>query len=332
MILSDIIPPRRGPVQASKTAETHTGTTTSWLSMITHHTVDWRCNDHLYSPYDEDSTLIAFDPRLETAANMTCLPPEAAEWYTQNRIPYGATTGTVTSLGPMICPLEYTTASASRKNDASTMVFCCPFEYDFASSAGPGELFGCTSHQTQAVTVHHPGPPASARTLAAGSPSRALNVVGIAVNGWIFKSSPTLLSATPSETFTGDVWARKHLGMTTAEFSSILLGAFIVLVSLPVLAYYLIKRSKRVSKASLEEEDARTAGNETINPSFLTDQMDLDPARDVALSDLDSSGTRVSSSTGTVLRHSEPSEQHSVTNSERKHEGSSTIGENDKTA
>ena len=265
---------------------------------------------------------------------MTCLPPEAAEWYTQKKMPYGATTGVVTSIGPMICPLEYTTASTSRKNDASTMVFCCPDEYEIASSAGPGALFGCTSHQTQAVTVHFPGTPGPARTLAAGSPSRALNVAGIAVNGWIFKPSQTLLSATPSETFTGDVWARKHLGMTTAEFSAILLAIFIVLLSLPPLAYCLIKRRQRILKAKLAKEDTHAARSGTLNPTSLTDQIDLNPARDVELSDLDSGGTRVSSSTETVLRHSDHSEhsEHSEQTSERKDGASSTICEDDKTA
>jgi hypothetical protein len=328
MILSNISSSRRAPVRASKTAETHTGTTTSWLSMITSPPIDRRCQDHLYSPESEDVTLVAFDPNLETAANMTCLPQEAVEWYTQRRLPFGATTGIVTSLGPMICPNAYTTASTSKKDDISTMVFCCPSEYDFATSAGPGALYGCTSQQTQAVTVHSGGATGAIRKLAAGSRSRARNIAGIAVNGWIFKPSHTSTSARPSETFTGDVWARKHLGMTTAEFSGIILAVFVVLLLFPLLIYCLVKRMQRDLKTTSDEEGTHSAGNGTRNFSIRPDQMDFNPAQDVELSDLDSSGTRVSSSAGTVVRHSERSEQHS----ERKTEGSSTIDGDDRTA
>ena len=170
------------------------------------------------------------------------------------------------------------------------------------------------------------------RTLAAGSPSRARNIAGIAVNGWVIKPPHTSTSARPSETFTGDVWARRHLGMTTAEFSGIILAIFIVLLLLPFLIYYLVKRKQRGRKANLDSKGTNAAGNGPRNSSISTDPIDLNPTRDVELSDLDSSGTRVASSAGTVVRHTEHLETHSGHHSERKIEGSSTMDGDDRTA
>jgi hypothetical protein len=306
MIYNSLSPSVRTPAYASKTAETHTGTTTSWMPLITAPPIDPRCNDHLYSPDDTYHTLVAFEPHLEAAANITCLPHEAAKWYTQKNLPFGAKSGTVTSLGPMVCPNGYTTASTSRKDVTSTMIFCCPFNYAFASSADHGRLYGCTSLQTRKVTVHVPGVTPSVATLAAGLPQRAPNIAGIAVNGWIFNPSPMPTSPLPSSTkLTGDVWARKHLGMTTAEFSGIISGALagILLFTFTLYCYMRRKCSRRRRKSA--EEGINRAGDGARDASISDDHADLSSPRDVELSDLGSVGTRVPSSTDTVVRHVE---------------------------
>lgn len=285
----------------SQAAETHTGTTTSWLSLITSPPLDPRCSRHVYSPDGAYHTLIAFDPRLETAANLTCLPREAAAWYTQKILPFGATTGIVTSLGPMICPSGYTTASISKKDITSTMVFCCPSRYGFATSADHGHLYGCTSLQTRRLTVHLSGATASVGTLAAGSPSRAPNVAGIAVNGWILKPSPAL--TLPTATCSGDVWARVHLGMTTAEFSGIVVAALASVVILLFALAYCIKKKYGVRKGQPEEKGPCYVGDGTRESSLSGDRGDLDQTRDIELADLDPSGSTVSSGAETVVRH-----------------------------
>lgn len=319
MIYSSMPPSKRAPAQAPMTAETHTGTTTSWLPMTTSPPIDRRCTDHLYSPDGADHTLIAFDPRLEVAANITCLPREAAEWYTQKQLPFGATAGTLTSLGPMVCPNAYTMASTSKKDDTSTMIFCCPSEYGFASSAGPGEPYGCTSQQTQRVTVHYPGATKPVRTLAAGSFSRARNVAGVAVNGWILEPSPRQTPARPSEAFAGDTWARKHFGMSTAEVLGILIAISAVVLLVPFVTWFLVKRKRGVRKARSDEQGTSATGNNTKDSSTSAEQVNVNPSQDVELCDLDKSGSRIPSTTETVVHH--------VEHSWRKHEGSSSSEE-----
>ena len=306
MIYSSLSPFGRTRTYASKTAETHSGTTTSWISLITAPPIDPRCSNHLYSPDDTYHTLVAFDPHLEATANMTCLPREADKWYMQKILPFGARTGTVTSLGPIICPNGYTTASTSRKDVTSTMIFCCPIDYAFASSADHGRLYGCTSLQTRKVTVHVPGATPSISTLAAGSPRRAPNIAGIAVNGWIFEPLPMPTSTHPSPgRLTSDLWAKDHLGMTTMQFIGIILGtlAGILLFALTLCFYIRRKRSRRHSKSAVGGLDR--AGDGARNLSTSDDRVDLNPPRDIELSGLDSVGTRVPSSTDTVVRHVE---------------------------
>lgn len=300
MIHNSISKASRHPFHASKTAEAHTGTTTSWLPLVTSPPTDPRCSKHLYNPDGAHYTLIAFDPWLEGAANITCLPREAAEWYTQRNLPFGATTGIVTSLGPMQCPNGYTTASSSKKNAASTMVFCCPSEYAFATSADHGSLYGCTSMQTQEVTLHCAGPTPSVATLAPRPPSRAPNVAGIAVNGWVFKPSPLFSSPLHTATFTVDGWARKHPGMTPAELSGILLGALAGTILLIITLCCLIKRKCCCQRAKPDEEGAHGAARKS---SISDDEADLNPTRDVELSDLDSNGSTLASTADTVVHN-----------------------------
>jgi hypothetical protein len=306
MIYSSFLPLGRTPVYASKTAETHSGTATSWIPLITAPPIDRRCGDHLYSPDDTYHTLVAFDPHLEATANITCLPREAAKWYMQKNLPFGAKTGTVTSLGPMICPNGYTTASRSRKDVRSTMIFCCPSNYVFASSADHGRLYGCTSLQTRKVTVHVPGVTPSVSTLAAGLPRRAPNVAGIAVNGWVFEPlpMPTSTHSAPGR-LASDVWVREHLGITTVQFIGILLGILAGILFLAFTLYCYIRRRRTRHHSKSVVGGIISAGAGARDLPILDDRADLDPSKDTELSDLASVGARVPSSTDTVVRRVE---------------------------
>ena len=321
--ISIIVSMNQGNIAASggsqtgvgRTAETHTGTTTSWLSLITSPPPDSRCSHHLYSPDGAYNTLIAFDPRLETAANITCLPQEAAEWYTQKNLPFGATTGIVTSLGPMICPGGYTTASISKKDASSTMVFCCPSHYDFATSADHGHLYGCTSMQTRPVTVHLPGETGSVQTLAAGSPLRAPNIAGIAVNGWLLKPSPAVIL--PTATLSSDAWAKAHRDMTAGKLLGIIIGALAAILLLFVTLCFFVKKGLCGRKAKSDEEGTPCVDDGTKEPPLSSDRPEPTQTRDVEMSNLDPSGSRVPSAAETVVRHDE----------HKKSEGSSTDDE-----
>jgi hypothetical protein len=326
MISSSILASERPTQQPTKTAESHFGTTTNWLSMITPPpTVDSRCGTHLWNPDGELHTLIAFDPNLELAANMTCLPAVAAEWYNQKKLPYGAENGTVTSLGPMECPAAYTTASTSQKDEHSTLIFCCPSNYQFATPADYGSLFGCTSLQTEAVTVHNSS---TTTTLSPGPSARAREVAGIAVNGWVFKSTdmPTAVapgvldpSALPTETakFTPDMWAREHLGMTTAQFSGIILGVFAGIVILIFVIYAILRRRFCPVTIHVKQVNAEETGDgeEDIRRNkleYARREAEFDPRKDVELSDLESNGASARASTrvpsSSTVRHYDVSE------------------------
>ena len=307
MIYSSMVPLRQVAAYASKMAETHTGTTTSWLPLITAPPADPRCGSHLYSPDGAHHTLVAYDPHLEAVANITCLPREAVEWYTQKNLPYGATTGVVTSLGPMICPNGYTTASTSKKDQSSTMVFCCPFDYDFATSTDHGNLYECLSMQTGDVTVHISGATPPVTTLAAEDSSRALTVAGIAVNGWTFEPSPLSTLGSPTPIINSDMWAEEHIGMSTAAVAGIMIGCTAGIMLLGFLLSWCFTTKRFSFKGRPDEEGASYGGDGTRDPSTPDDRQDFNASTDVELSDLNSSGVRVPSAANTVVRHIEHS-------------------------
>ncbi|ERF75040.1 hypothetical protein EPUS_04822 [Endocarpon pusillum Z07020] len=303
MIYSSMVPLRQIAGYASKAVETHNGTTTSWLPLITAPPTDSRCSSHLYSPDGAHHTLVACDPHLEAVANITCLPREAVEWYTQNNLPYGATTGVVTSLGPMICPDGYTTASTSKKDRSSTMVFCCPSNYNFATSTDHGNLYECISMQAGDVTVHISGATPPVTTLATGDSSRALTVAGIAVNGWTFEPSPLSALGSPTATMNSDIWAEEHLGMSTAAVAGIMLGGTAGIMLLGFLLGWCFTTKRFSFKRRSDEEGARYGCDGTRDPSTSDDHQDFNASRDIELSDLNASGVRVPSAADTVVQH-----------------------------
>jgi hypothetical protein len=147
----------------------------------------------------------------------------------------------------------------------------------------------------------------SSDTIVAGMPSRARIIAGIAVNGWAFKPSPVSTSRTPTATTSSDIWARKHLGMTTAAFSGITAGTLAGALLLVLTICLVINRKGSRRKAKADEEHTYGAEHGIRNMSASDAQMELNSVSDVALSDLDSSGTRIPSATDTVVHHIEHS-------------------------
>jgi hypothetical protein len=56
--------------------------------------------------------------------DLTCWPPGATLWWQQNEMG-PAHTATVGSLGPVVCPVAYSTVGSS-VSGRSTFVACCP--------------------------------------------------------------------------------------------------------------------------------------------------------------------------------------------------------------
>lgn len=243
--------------QIGKTPETHVGTTTSWVAMITSPPIDPKCSHNFYSPDRELHTLIAFDPRLNAVANFTCLPREAAEWYSQKNLPFGATNGTVTSLGPIVCPGAYTTASTSQKDDISTMVYCCPSEYGFANPADHGMMYGCTAQQPLPITVHFPAnPTASVERREASLPSKAMNIAGVAIIGWVFRPSLMSTPSLPSATSNSSPQANQGSGITLNGVFGIVFGILGAMI-LIFLFYFFHEWAKTHTRSAANHQTTR---------------------------------------------------------------------------
>lgn len=56
-------------------------------------------------------------------------------------------------MGPIACPLAYTTVSTSEGGVGSTLVACCPSDYTFVSLCLAGSIGECTSPLTTGATV-----------------------------------------------------------------------------------------------------------------------------------------------------------------------------------
>jgi hypothetical protein len=110
----------------SHAPETNEGIVTSWIPITSAWPVVAECaTGGIYSQIGPEGVAIADDPYYGININrsLTCLPPAATLWWDQS------TTFpllTHTSLGPFVCPGDYTTATTSVVNNSSTFVGCCP--------------------------------------------------------------------------------------------------------------------------------------------------------------------------------------------------------------
>jgi hypothetical protein len=92
--------------------------TSAWPSVAACQTIVW--NNALYTQYNDVE-----DPRYGISVDtvLTCLPPVATPWWLQQS---ANNPGTTLSLGPIVCPSAYFTASTSTQATGSTWVACCP--------------------------------------------------------------------------------------------------------------------------------------------------------------------------------------------------------------
>lgn len=98
------------------------GTVTSWLPVTTAWSAPAACSTLVWEGYPP--FLAVNDPGygIYVDPGVKCLPSQATTWWEQDHSSYGTTTF---SLGPIVCPNAYTTATTSVL-DSSTFVACCP--------------------------------------------------------------------------------------------------------------------------------------------------------------------------------------------------------------
>ncbi|KAI1462566.1 hypothetical protein F4805DRAFT_471858 [Annulohypoxylon moriforme] len=167
--------------------ETNKGTVTSWIPITTAYPHQAGCDKYLwrYVP----NTIAAWDPGygISVQTDATCLPKPVTTWWLQDRL--GPIQETILSLGPVTCPQDYFTATASAKDASSTFVACCPMNYDFVSAMGPGNTGQCTSDVKKGDVVTFAQKDASWK-VTSSTATQATTVAAIPVNGWTF-ATPT---------------------------------------------------------------------------------------------------------------------------------------------
>jgi len=106
--------------------ETNGGVVTTWLPVTSAWFSVSQCATAIYSQQGGvGAVAIAFDPfyGLSIDTQLTCLPPAVTSWWNQVQ---QTPAQTVTSLGPLVCPSQYTTGGSSIIDLISTSIACCP--------------------------------------------------------------------------------------------------------------------------------------------------------------------------------------------------------------
>ena len=102
-----------------------TGGVVSYVPLTTSYTPPASCSSvfHLDGP-----SLMAYDPAYGIGVNtdVICGPPAVTSWWEQALLGNPRSAHTALSLGPLICPEPFTTATTAIQRGSSTSVFCCP--------------------------------------------------------------------------------------------------------------------------------------------------------------------------------------------------------------
>ncbi|KAI1104752.1 hypothetical protein F4804DRAFT_176767 [Jackrogersella minutella] len=171
--------------------ETNRGVVTSWIPITTAYPHQAGCENFLWKFVP--TVIAAWDPGYGLSVNpeATCLPKPVTTWWLQDRL--GPTTETILSIGPITCPEDYYTATASAKDSSSTFVACCPMNYDFVSFFNQGSTGECTSEVKKGDVVTY-ATRNDTWKITSSSATAATTVAAIPVNGWTF-ATPTDSSA-----------------------------------------------------------------------------------------------------------------------------------------
>ena len=114
----------RQPTMA-RPAETNNGVTTSWLPMTTAWPSSAGCEKSFWKKVS--TLLVDWDPGygLSVQHGLSCHPPEMTQWWNAPMLGVD-TKATQYSMGPVVCPKAYTTATKSTMGGGRTLVGCCP--------------------------------------------------------------------------------------------------------------------------------------------------------------------------------------------------------------
>ncbi|KAI0833132.1 hypothetical protein F5Y06DRAFT_301201 [Hypoxylon sp. FL0890] len=277
--------------------ETNRGIVTSWIPITTAYPHQPGCDNYLWKYVP--SVIAAWDPGygISVKTDATCLPKPVTTWWLQDR--FGPIQETVLSVGPVTCPQDYYTATASAKDTSSTFVACCPLNYDFVSFMDPGNTGQCTSGIKKGDVVtyaqRHSGWKVTTSSVTADT-----TVAAIPVNGWTF-ATPTdstavgvsscdasVSQALANHAATGNAScdAVSGSGISSGAAAGIGVGVSLGATGLAALgaALFMMLRSRKAARKQLPAEAhiahfANTGGKDMNNstqvfPTYSSDSRD----------------------------------------------------------
>ncbi|KAI2469491.1 hypothetical protein F4781DRAFT_217982 [Annulohypoxylon bovei var. microspora] len=200
--------------------ETNRGVVTSWIPITTAYPHQAGCDKYLWKYVP--NTIAAWDPGygISVQTDATCLPKPVTTWWLQDRL--GPVKETILSIGPITCPQDYYTATASAKDASSTFVACCPLNYGFVIAMDPGSTGQCTSEVKKGDIVTF-AQKNSTWKVTSSTATQAATVAAIPVNGWTFATptdSPTDNNTESCAASVSDALAN-HLATSTASCNEI---------------------------------------------------------------------------------------------------------------
>ncbi|TVY43951.1 hypothetical protein LOCC1_G005551 [Lachnellula occidentalis] len=225
----------------SRLPELNNGIVTSWIPLTTQAALSpypSSCNSafRLETLSGTITNIVAYDPWYGQAIDTRyqgCLAGEQTQWWAQQNLPT-----TVFDLGPFACPTPYTTATTSVVASGTTMVACCPSDYQYQNQILP-PLAG-----RQCLSALSSGQVITAKTGTIGSSNWTdttatitatdVGVWGNQLNGFVFADAVVTAAGGPTQTgsnvvastpaMTGTADSAHHSTSTSASASSSILN------------------------------------------------------------------------------------------------------------
>ncbi|ERF72717.1 hypothetical protein EPUS_04770 [Endocarpon pusillum Z07020] len=253
--------------------ETHGGVVTSWVPITTAWPSQSGCDQSFWSYVP--STIAGWDPGygISVEPTLSCLPEGATAWWNQARL--GPNSNTKISIGPIVCPEAYTTATTSAQDATSTLVACCPSGYTFARLLQDGNTGECVSElnpgQVITYAVRNQFQSWFLTTLSLES---STTIAGIQLNGW---NVATVSSSAIPSTTTASPTTDTSSGNTSSDISEntkIGIGLGVSLGTLGLAAlfagiYWLFRRRilSRVREAKAQPILSNVEGKQELDSS-----------------------------------------------------------------
>jgi len=180
-----------------------------------------------------------------------CVPPAVTTWWDQDRL--GANSLTRVSVGPITCPVSYSTVTTSIENESSTYVACCPPGYTFVTLADVGITGQCSSvipagRNVSFATRDDAGSWFTTTTsFTTASPAWGIQINGYNINQ--VTSTSTTSSSTSSNTSSGGTAGpspQPSSGISTGAKAGIGVGvAVVAIAALGALVFFILAKRRR---------------------------------------------------------------------------------------